>query len=72
MLILRYIILFWVTTRTSLHALVKTHQFSHTVEGCSTVNFLCLSDMFCCLFKVQFSTYPDSSDWSSSHTEQLC
>ena len=49
MLILRFIISFQVTPRTGLHAFVlkkKTHQFSHTVQSCSTV-FPLLDETLC-------------------------
>ena len=57
MLIFSFIILIWVTTRRVLHALVvKTHQFSHPVQSCSSVFTLCLFSY--CLFKLEVC-----SDW---------
>lgn len=38
MLICRFLILFWVTTRTGLHALLLKKQYYRTVQCCSTVS----------------------------------
>ena len=43
MLILKFLILFWVATRTDLHALMlKKHLVLHTVHCCSSVFPPCL------------------------------
>ena len=56
MLIFRCIILFWDITRVSVHALVlKTDQFSRTVQCSSTVFPLCLT----CSFWSPVSVRPD-------------
>ena len=62
------ITLFWVTTHACLHALMlKAHQFSHTVQCCSTIFSPCL-----CFFKAPPSWTPSyligqlTHAWSST------
>lgn len=58
------ITLLWATTRACLHVLVlKTHQFSHTVQCCSAVFSLCL-----CFFKAPPSWTPSYLIGQLTHT----
>ena len=60
MLTFRIIILFWVTTRICLHALIS---FSHTVQCCRIVFPLCIKCR--CLFKAPSPKFPVSANWSA-------